>query len=144
MLRVLVATDGSPHANKTVQLAARLARELRSVEVVMIAVGHIPVLAYGSPQEGWVDFGALERSIEEEGLTILDKAVEAFAGVHPPVKRLYRQGDPADEILKAAREHEADVIVMGSHGQGQMRELILGSVSERILHVSHLPVLIVR
>ena len=60
------------------------------------------------------------------------------------VRRIYRQGDPAGEIINAAEEHNADLIIMGSRGLGQVGGLILGSVSERVLHGAYGPVLIVR
>ena len=47
-------------------------------------------------------------------------------------------------ILEKARDYKADLIVMGSRGLGQIGGLILGSVSERVLHRAHVPVLIVR
>jgi nucleotide-binding universal stress UspA family protein len=61
-----------------------------------------------------------------------------------PLRREYRTGDPAAEIVAGAREHKADPIVMGSRGLGRIGGLVLGSVSEKVLHGAHGPVLIVR
>ncbi len=41
-MRLLVATDGSPHATRAIELAARLARELREAEIILVTVGHLP------------------------------------------------------------------------------------------------------
>jgi len=144
MVRMLLATDGSPHATRTAELTARLVRELRQAEVVLLNVGHIPTIAMGGPDEGIIDFQALEDGLRQAGESILEQTGKAFVGMDIRVTRLYRRGDPAAEIIKAAQELKADLIIMGSRGLGQLGGLILGSVSERVLHGAHGPVLIVR
>ena len=144
MMRILVATDGSPHAIGAAKFTARLVRELREAEVVLVNVGHIPAMTMGGLGEGYVDFGALQEGMKQAGDAILSETAKAFAGIDPRVSRVYQEGDPAGEIIKAAKEHSADIIVMGSRGMGQIGGLILGSVSERVLHAAHGPVLIVR
>lgn len=145
MMRILVATDGSPHAKRAAELAARLARELRAPEVVLVNAGHIPAIALGGPgADMMVDYSVLEEGFEKAGQAILEQAEAVFHGVDAPVKKLYRRGEPSHEILAAAQETKADLIVMGSRGLGQIGGLILGSVSERVLHGAHIPVLIVR
>jgi nucleotide-binding universal stress UspA family protein len=147
MMRILVATDGSPHAIGAAKFTARLVRELRDArdaEVVLVNVGHIPAMAMGGLGDGYIDFAALEEGMKQAGDAILSETAKVFAGVDARVSRVYREGDPAGEIIKAAKEHSADIVVMGSRGIGQIGGLILGSVSERVLHAAHGPVLIVR
>ena len=145
MIRMVVATDGSPHALRAATLAARLARELRETEVILVNVGHIPVIALGGPgPEAFVDLGALQEGLERAGQEILDQTMQPFAGTGISVTRTYRNGDPAAEIVKAAHEAHADLVIVGSRGLGQIGGLILGSVSERVLHGAHVPVLVVR
>ena len=144
MMRVVVATDGSPHAIGAAKFTARLVRELRESEVVLVHVGHIPAMAMGGLGEGYIDFAALEEGMKQAGEAILSETAKAFAGIDDRVSRVYREGDPAGEIIRAAKDQHADIIVMGSRGMGQIGGLILGSVSERVLHAAHGPVLIVR
>ncbi|HLW46525.1 MAG TPA: universal stress protein [bacterium] len=145
MMRILAATDGSPHAKRAAELAARLARELRACEVVLVNAGHIPAIALGGPgADMMVDYGMLEEGFEKAGLAILEETKTVFHGVDVPVTAQYWRGEPSHEILAAAAEVKADLIVMGSRGLGQIGGLILGSVSERVLHGAHIPVLIVR
>ncbi|HEV2440471.1 MAG TPA: universal stress protein [bacterium] len=75
---------------------------------------------------------------------MLQQTAAAFQGVDVPVTKEYRRGEPSHEILAAAAHLKADLIVMGSRGLGQVGGLILGSVSERVLHGARIPVLIVR
>jgi nucleotide-binding universal stress UspA family protein len=112
--------------------------------VVLVNFGHIPALAMGGPGGGLVDFAALEQGLQQAGQAILKETAKVFAGIAAPVSSVYREEDPAGEIIKAAKEHRADLIVMGSRGLGQIGGLILGSVSERVLHAAHIPVLIGR
>jgi nucleotide-binding universal stress UspA family protein len=61
-----------------------------------------------------------------------------------PVETVIRHGSPADEIVRCAEEQEAGLIIMGSRGWGEMHAVMLGSVSERVLHSAPCPVLIAR
>jgi nucleotide-binding universal stress UspA family protein len=145
MMRILVATDGSPHARRAAELAAQFARELKACEVVLVNAGHIPAIALGGPgADMMVDYAVLEEGFEKAGAAVLEETKHVFHGVDVPITTQYRRGDPSHEILAAAAEVKANLIVMGSRGLGQIGGLILGSVSERVLHGAHIPVLIVR
>jgi nucleotide-binding universal stress UspA family protein len=54
------------------------------------------------------------------------------------------EGPPADAILNASEAHDIDLIVLGSRGYGQFRGLLLGSVSDRVVHFANRPVLVAR
>jgi nucleotide-binding universal stress UspA family protein len=146
MMRILVATDGSPHPLRAAEVAARLARELREAELLLINVGHIPAVALAGPgPDAMINLSMIEEALESAGKAILDQTQRVFAGIAAPVARVYRRGgDPSTEILKAGEEAHADLIVMGSRGLGQIGGLILGSVREHVLHGAHTPVLVVR
>ena len=144
MMRILVAVDGSPHANRALDFAARLARELREVEVTLINVGHIPIVE--SPPMGmpvYVDFGATEEALERAGRQILEDAAKPFAANNVRATSIYRSGDPAAEIIRAAREGRVDLVIVGARGLSQFSGLILGSVSEKVLHAAPSPVVVV-
>jgi nucleotide-binding universal stress UspA family protein len=144
-MRILVATDGSPCARRAADFAGRLACELREADVVLVNAGHIPAIAFGGPGTGVdIDYGALEAGFEKAGRAILDRTEGLLRGIGVPITKQYRRGEPSQEILAAAAEVKADLIVMGSRGLGQIGGLILGSVSEHVLHGARIPVLIVR
>jgi nucleotide-binding universal stress UspA family protein len=145
MMRILLATDGSPHALRAAAFVARLAKETRRVDLLVVNVGHVPAVALGGPGAGaMVDFGVLEEGLERAGREILDSTARELTGVDAEIATEYRRGDPAGQILEAAGAKNVDLIVMGCRGLGQLGGLILGSVSERVLHGAHTPVLIVR
>lgn len=144
-MRMLVATDGSPDAKRAVQMAVRLARELRQATVTLATVGQDPMLALTPPETAmFVDVAPLAKAIERAGREILDQAAKAFAGADVSIDTVYRRGDPSREIVRAADESQADVIIVGARGLGQIGGLILGSVSEKVLHTARCPVLVVR
>src|SRR5579875_1975352 len=134
-MRILLATDGSPHALRAAAWTARMARECRDVDVVVVHVGHLPALALGGA-EVVTDLGGVVEGLERAGRAILERTAR--------VTTVYRTGEPAGEIVRAAEELRADLIVVGSRGLGQIGGLILGSVSERVLHGARCPVLVVR
>lgn len=74
---------------------------------------------------------------------ILRQATDSLPGDVGVTTRLER-GDPAETILRVAGEEGHDLIVLGSHGHGRIRRALLGSVSERVLAASPLPVLLMR
>lgn len=91
-------------------------------------------------QEGWDEVTAsAERTAQ-------DAVRRTVAELHTPipVETVVRHGSPADEIVRRAAESGAGIIVMGSRGFGEMHAVLLGSVSERVLHTAHCPVLIAR
>ena len=92
-MRILVAADGSSHANRALDFAARLAKEVKGVEVTLINVGHIPITEsppIGNP--GYVDYGAMEEALERAGRQILEDAAKPFAANDMRVTPLYRFG----------------------------------------------------
>lgn len=143
-MRILIATDGSVHANRAVDFAARLARELREVHVTLLHVGQIPLMASAAFGTVYLDVAGLEGALERAGQQILQEAAVRLTSANVPVDREYRSGDASAVIIRLAGEKKADLIIIGARGLGQIGGLILGSVSERVLHRAHLPVLVVR
>ncbi len=66
------------------------------------------------------------------------------SGVGPTVRHELREGKPFVEITNYARQHDIDLIVMGTHGRGGISHLLLGSVTENVIRTAPCPVLTVR
>ena len=79
-----------------------------------------------------------------EGDAIVRMAVKALAVAGIPVEPLVRIGDPASEILDAAKTHGADMLTMSTHGRGGVSRWALGSVTEKVLRAATVPMLVVR
>ncbi len=112
------------------------------LEVTMLRVNVPvqPVIVEGAVQPVFED-PEVARIDAEEYLAAL--AVDLRRrGIH--VKTMVRRGDAAEEILKAARETNADVIAMTTHGRSGLGRLLFGSVAETVLRESQIPVLLLR
>jgi nucleotide-binding universal stress UspA family protein len=137
MKRILVAVDGSEYGLAAVRAAAKLAAERTIPSITLMNV--IPTIASTA---GVTLLSAPPSDIEAWEVFEQPKVVLAEAGVQ--AKLLLAMGDPADEILRAAREQGFDLIVVGNRGLSPVKAFLVGSVSSRI--VSHAPcsVLVVR
>jgi len=135
--RLLVPTDGSPGMKRVVSHAAELASvHDATLEVVYVVnSGAVANLPMESSWEG------VTEMLREEGENALDAAAE-HAGI--PVERTMLEGNPAHEIVEYADRSGADLVCMGTHGRGGINRLLLGSVAERVVRASEVPVLTVR
>jgi nucleotide-binding universal stress UspA family protein len=135
---VLVAYDGSPEAELALAHAVALAQNQRARLALVAVVGPVPPLAWQAP--GGV------RQLHEDQQADLDRRLRAAADRVPddlPLTTRLLDGDPAQELLRAAREGDHDVIIMGSRGRGRVTAALLGSVSNRLLHAAPVPVIVV-
>lgn len=139
--KILLATDGSPHAAEALKYARDLAlRDGASVVVVHSIPPLSSAIYLGEP---WSE--EVIRQTRLSGERVGAAAAEALsaAGVEQ-VEVEVLDGPPADAILRAAETNACDLIVMGSRGYGRIASLLLGSVSHRVLANARVPVMVVR
>jgi nucleotide-binding universal stress UspA family protein len=143
MLKMLIAADGSAHARRAIETVARLAPQIQGgIRVVLLNVAK-PMHYYGDLPP--LDYDAFERLQRQQQETLLEDAVvQAHTGGLQDVATQSAVGEPATEILRVARDHAVDQIVMGTHGRGQLSALFLGSVAQRVLQGASVPGLVVR
>ncbi|HEX5309880.1 MAG TPA: universal stress protein [Solirubrobacteraceae bacterium] len=140
--RVLVAIDGSGHAQRALDEAIDLAR-LANAKLTVISVHQrTSALLVGGPVVPPIDLGELEQALRREHEQLLDTAIEQVPGDVSVVKVL-AEGPPAPAILAQARKDQSDLIVLGSRGRGELASMLLGSVSHQVLQRSGVPVLVV-
>lgn len=135
--KILLATDGSSHAEEALKYARNLASRDRAQVIVVHAFAPVPSYL-GEP---WGD-RAIARHVAA-GHEVANEAAQRLqeAGLEVIVKVL--EGPPADAILRVADVRRCDLIVMGSRGHGTLASLLLGSVSHRVLAHAQVPVMIV-
>jgi len=140
---ILVAIDGSMHAERALAEAADLARRNNAKLTVMTSVPDPSSwLLGGAAYSGGVDFEALGKESEKEYAKLLDEAVDALPS-DVSVTKLLARGRPGQAILERLHSGGHDLVVMGSRGRGEVRAVLLGSVSHQVLNASPAAVLIV-
>ena len=86
----------------------------------------------------------LDEAVQEHGQAVLDQAVRRAGERGVPIETEQRMQHPAEGLLAAADERDAQMVVVGSTGEGPLRGLLVGSTSYKLLHLSSRPLLVVR
>jgi len=133
---VIWATDGSEHADRALATALTLVEEGRGKLFVVHANEILGGRGAGYPV--FADEDELRKHIQDQVDSIVADGVDAELRVATGVQR-----DPGDLIADEARKVRADVIVVGTRGHGRIAGMLLGSVTQRLLHVAPCPVLAV-
>ncbi len=136
--KILVAVDGSPCADRALELALRLVKAERGT-VTVCSVAYTSVL-YGSPQS--VQRAVLE--IREEARHVVAEALSKGRAVGITAQGCTLVGEPVHQIVSYAKRIKADAIVIGTHGRSGVKRLFTGSVAEGVLRSAPMPVLTVR
>jgi nucleotide-binding universal stress UspA family protein len=144
MKTVMLATDGSPTAEKATATAIDLALELNT-DLVIVSVWDIPYAPYSAmgfaPVSMNAEFAKLEE--KEAAKAAAEAAARAEeAGVETRISVV--RGFPVDAICEAADRFAPLFLVIGSHGWGVVKRALFGSVSTGVLHHAPCPVLVVR
>jgi nucleotide-binding universal stress UspA family protein len=140
---IVVATDGSRHSASAVDEAVGLAKRNGSaLTVVSVVPSEIATSAD-------VDFTMNQNElIAEREMREAEKnaktAKEAALKAGVAAKAFILSGKPADAIIETAKDAQADLIVVGSHGRTGLEKLLMGSVAERVIVLSSCPVLVVK
>ncbi|WP_027878053.1 universal stress protein [Meiothermus cerbereus] len=134
---ILLAFDGSEHAQKAALLAADLARQYRASLCLVHTYDSVPDYL-GEPflQE------AISKRTEAADRVVAQAL--ALLGEFPQLEIEVLEGPPAEAILRVAEIRKVDLIVMGTRGLGQLKGLLLGSQSQKVLTHAQCPVLLVR
>ena len=136
---ILVPLDGSPLGEHALPTAADLAHRSGARLVLLRAAGEND----HAEAEAYLD----QLPAEAFGLVAASGAATPLPlspGMQPPVERLIVTGSPAEAILAGVRDQAADLIVMTTHGRSGVHRLLLGSVAEKVIAASPVPVWLVR
>ena len=142
MMKILVATDGSDNANRVVEFLAKNSGWYTGpLEVHLLAV-QLPLA--GVNVKLFLSQDALNDYYREEGEAALARAKAILGGAGIAFVPHIGVGDPGEVIVQYAESKGCDQIVMGSRGLGAVGNLVVGSVATKVLHLSKVPVLLVK
>jgi nucleotide-binding universal stress UspA family protein len=144
-----VPTDGSEHADKAVDFAADIAQKYDS-DVILLHVmsdlgsGRVPNELRSLARLEHVEI--TERDIRQAAANELLQRAKTRTREHGAarIEIVIEHGDPTRRILDCAKSRNADLIVMGSRGLGDLRGLLLGSVSHKVSHLAKCTCITVR
>ena len=133
---ILVPTDFGEHAERAVEVGATFASRF-GAKLTLLHVAHVSEYAYGQRTAQSLD------DLLPKAQDALDEAAARARSRCDDVEGVLAQGRPWESILRVARERHADLIVMGTHGRRGLPRALLGSVAEKVLRSSPIPVVVV-
>lgn len=147
-MKILFATDGAKQSNAAIDMFKRLniedGDEIRIISVIDLAVP-MPIDIYG----GYVpDTTEFEKSARENAERVLEetasKVKERLSGRQVSIITEVLFGSPESRIVELADEMKPELVIVGSHGYSGWERLLLGSVSDAVVHHAPCSVLVVR
>jgi nucleotide-binding universal stress UspA family protein len=142
--KVLVPLDGSELAECALSHVKILVKEGAVGEVTLLNVVHVQIPGRGD-YAGLVDINSVRENLFVESRKYLGEVESQFASEGIKVKKESLEGNrPADAISDYAQKNGVELIVIATHGYSGIKKLMFGSVALRVLHDSHVPVLLIR
>ena len=150
MKKVLIALDYDPTAQKVAEAGFSLAKSL-TAEVILLHVIRDPVF-YTTREfspimgyNGYVDVSPTVLDsvdgLKNASLQYLDKTRQHLGD--KTIQTMVKGGDFAETILETAKEMHSDIIVLGSHSQKWLENIVMGSVTEKVMNHSSIPLYII-
>lgn len=141
--RILVASRGRPWSARAVELAVRMAKAYQ-LELVVVAILTPDYVPERHATWGIAAAPKVEEDVKHLAQRVLDEAA-ALAQAHG-LRYVceMRQGRPAEEIIKAAEQHQCDLILIGSRGQSGVRRVTMGETGNEVVLKAPVPVIVVK
>lgn len=148
--KVLIALDYDPTAKKVAEIGFSLGKSMEA-EIILLHVISDPAYYYSTENITIMGFAGekdviplkldSDDALKKIAQHFLDKSKHHLDD--KSIKTLVKEGDIAGSILDAAKDLHADIIVMGSHSRKWLQNIVMGSVSEKVLHHTLVPVFII-
>lgn len=150
MKRVLISIDYDSTAQKVAEVGYAFAKEMKA-EVFLVHVvstyeyysstGNSPILGFGDMGGGTITPTITRDELMGETQKYLDKTKSMLGD--ESIQAIVADGETADTILSIASEVHADIIIMGSHSRRWLDKILMGSVTEKVMRKTKLPLFIV-
>ena len=148
--KILVPLDGSEHSLKALEEAAQLAK-IFSGKITLISVYSVqPIMIGGQSASGYgailtgAEVSRMIEAAQKSGNKILQDAEQKISATGVQVEKKLVEGHTVQEIVRAANEGNFDLIVIGARGISHIREMLLGSVTDGVIHHAHCAVLVIK
>jgi nucleotide-binding universal stress UspA family protein len=138
--KILVAVDGSNHVERVLDCVIDLVRGHAPLEIILLNAQPKPEewQTHGMAKEG------IEQHLHELGQRALLPAGDKLKRAAIAFEQRVELGEPAETIVRVAGEEGCDMIIMGTRGLGSLAGLLLGSVANKVLHLTSVPLTLVK
>lgn len=137
---ILIATDGSETSNKAAKMGVELA-QMHGAKVTAVYVADTSRLGYLSD---YIQYSGMVRELMlKEGKDATDSVEELAKQAGVICEKVILEGRPSDELLRMSKELGVDLLVLGSVGRGGLDRFLLGSVAEKVVQHSKVPIMLV-
>ena len=141
--KILLATDGSETSMRAANIAVSIGKKAGATvtAVYVVDVHRLAQLPGYAAMPGIKD--NLMELMFKEGSEALEEVEDMARDAGVAYERVVAEGDPGEELLKLCRDPGFDLIVLGTIGKSGLKRFLLGSVAEKVVRHSHVPVLVV-
>ena len=140
-MNVIVATDGSKQSLAAAKHLKSFADPTKVTEISVVAVIR-PLASVAFADD--VSEKQFDGSFRDAAQSAVDTIAAVFEGWGPKVNKRIRSGSAANEIIKAAKQYDAGLVVVAAGGRGLSDAVLVGSTAQRVQHYAPCPVLVVR
>ncbi len=137
---ILVPTDFAASSAEAVELAIILAKQF-DAELTLLHAWELPVYPY---MELMINVDELTKNVEKSAAQYLQTKLNEVKARVPRTKSVLKMGAPWQQIIDAINEVRPDLVVMGTHGRRGLSHALMGSVAEKVVRTSPVPVLTTR
>lgn len=142
--KILAPLDGSELSECSLQHVKTIATGCQVPEVVLLRVVEpIPAQDVAAYTEGGIDTTIILREAEAGARQYISKLADDLNKAGLTVRGVVTIGSPADEIMDYAAENKVDLIIMSTHGRSGVTRWFMGSVADKVIRHSTVPVLVV-
>jgi nucleotide-binding universal stress UspA family protein len=140
-MHVIVATDGSRQSLAAAKHLKSFADPTKVTEISVVAVIR-PLASVAFADD--VSEQQFDGSFRDAAQSAVDTIAAVFEGWGPKVNKRIRSGSAANEIIKAAKQYDAGLVVVAAGGRGLSDAVLVGSTAQRVQHYAPCPVLVIR
>ena len=141
--KILVAVDGSEVTEEIIDYAIEIAK-LSDAELYILHMISISAVSAPGPAPVAAPWIPLQNILREEGEKILSDVEKVIEKTGVPFNTEIQEGNPAEGILKYASEIDVDLIIIGTIGKSKLEKILIGSVTQKVLQLSTIPVLSIK
>jgi nucleotide-binding universal stress UspA family protein len=141
--KILFATDNSDHSNKALPELEDLAQG-NNAEVIVLNCHYIPGYFKTGESSHYFDYEKMEQNMVDFGNKVLDDVKRRLQEKNIKSRTLLVNDHPGPAIVKTAEQEGCDLIIVGSRGMGNIKNPMISTVSNYVIHNAHCSVLLVQ